>query len=199
MIVALNACGHRFPRGHRLRLSIATAYWPIIWPAPYAAAISIRTSGSSLELPVRQAGQGPAVSFERPAHGPKAPVTLIDPGVVRRLSIQNPVTGEATYVTEGVGGLFGEGILRLDEVDVQLAHSLKRELTIKDDDPLSARYVLRQTYEMGREGWRTVIEIRTQMRSDRDNFHVTGTLAARLNGELVAERQWDVTIARDWM
>ena len=199
VIVALNACGHRFPRGHRLRLSIATAYWPIIWPAPYAAAISIRTSGSSLELPVRQAGQGPAVSFERPAHGPKAPVTLIDPGVVRRLSIQNPVTGEATYVTEGVGGLFGEGILRLDEVDVQLAHSLKRELTIKDDDPLSARYVLRQTYEMGREGWRTVIEIRTQMRSDRDNFHVTGTLAARLNGELVAERQWDVTIARDWM
>lgn len=197
--VALNACGHRFPPGHRIRVSIGTAYWPIIWPAPYPAAISVDTAASTLELPVRQDNRGPQVSFEPPAHGPKTPVTVIDPGIVRRLSIQNPVTGEATYITEGIGGLFGEGILRFDEIDVQVAHTLKRELTIKDDDPLSARYVLTQTYEMGREGWRTVVDTWTQMRSDQDNFYLAGTLVARLNGEQVAERQWDVTIARDFM
>ena len=68
------------------------------------------------------------------------------------------MSGETTYVTEGIGGVFGEGILRFDAVDIQLAHSLKRELTIRDDDPLSARYVLTQSYEMGREGWRTRVE-----------------------------------------
>src|SRR5580658_5615598 len=41
--VTLNACGHRFLPGHRIRLSIATAYWPIVWPAPYPATLSIRT------------------------------------------------------------------------------------------------------------------------------------------------------------
>ena len=86
---------------------------------------------------------------------------------MRRFSAQDHVTGETTYVTEGIGGVFGEGILRFDAVDVQLAHSLKRELTIRDDDPLSARYVLTQSYEMGREGWRTRIDTRTQMHSDR--------------------------------
>ena len=197
--VTLNACGHRFAPGHRLRVSIGSAYWPIVWPAPYPARISVRTAGSALELPVRQMDRGPGVSFGEPIHGPKTPVTRIDPGVVRRFSTHDHLTGEATYVTEGIGGVFGEGILRFDEVDVQIAHSLKRVLTIKDDDPLSARYLLTQTYEMGRKGWRTVVDTRAQMRSDEANFYLSGTLTARHNGEIVAERQWDVAIARDFI
>lgn len=72
------------------------------------------------------------------------------------------------------GGLFGEGVLRFDEIDTELSHSLRRELTIRDNDPLSAKYVLTQTYEMGRDGWRIRIESRTEMRSDKDNFYLTG-------------------------
>ena len=197
--VTLNACGHRFPPGHRIRVAIGTAYWPLVWPAPYPATLSIDTAASALELPARQHNRGPQVVFDPPAHGPTTPVTVIDPGSVQRLSIQNHVTGEHTYITEGIGGLFGEGILRLEAIDLQVAHSLKRELTIRDDDPLSARYVLSQSYEMGREGWRTLINTRAEMRSDQDNFYIAGTLTARLNGELLAERQWDVTIARDLM
>jgi uncharacterized protein len=50
------------------------------------------------------------------------------------------------------------------KIDVEVPTSLKRELTIRDDDPLSARYVLTQSYElMGREGWRTVIDTRAEM------------------------------------
>ena len=195
--VVLNACGHRFPPGHRIRVSIGTAYWPIAWPAPYPATVSIDTAASAIDLPVRRAKGGAQVAFEPPAHGPTTPATVVDPGSVRRISIQNHVTGENTYITEGIGGLFGEGILRLDEIELQVAHSLKRELTIKDDDPLSARYVLTQSYEMGREGWQTLIATRAEMRSDRENFYLTGSLTARLNGEWVAERQWNVTIARD--
>ena len=195
--VRLNACGHRFLPGHRVRLSIASAYWPIVWPAPYAATLSVRTDGSALDLPVRRGGERDAVSFEPPAHGPFTPVTVVARGVLRRFSAQDHVSGETTYVTEGIGGVFGEGILHFDAVDVQLAHSLKRELTIRDDDPLSARYVLTQSYELGREGWRTRIDTRTQMRCDRAHFYLAGTLTARLDTELVAERQWDVTIPRD--
>ncbi len=35
--VQLNATGYRFLPGHRIRLSIASAYWPAIWPSPYLA------------------------------------------------------------------------------------------------------------------------------------------------------------------
>jgi uncharacterized protein len=194
--VTLNACGHRFLPDHRIRLAIASAYWPIVWPAPYAATLSVRADECALDLPVRH-GAEEVISFEPPVHGPRTSLTVIEPGVVRRFAIQDHVTGETSYVTEGIGGVFGEGILRFDAVDVEIAHSLRRELTIRDSDPLSARYLLTQSYEMGRDGWRTLVDTRAQLHSDTVNFYLSATLTARLNGELVAERKWDVAIARD--
>ena len=197
--IKLNACGHRFLPGHRVRLSIASAYWPMIWPAPYPATLTLRSGASVLILPVRQRGEGPEVRFEPPVHGPLTPITKLSPGSVRRYTVQDQVTGECTYITDAVGGVFAEGVQRFDEVDIEIGHSLKRELTIRDNDPLSARYVLTQSFEMGREGWRIKVRTRTEMHSDRDNFYVKGALFAFENGSLVAEREWDETVARDLM
>ena len=52
--MVLNACGHVFAAGHRIRLAIGTAYWPMVWPAPHAATLTIGLGASVLELPVRQ-------------------------------------------------------------------------------------------------------------------------------------------------
>jgi len=195
--VKMNVCGHRFRPGHRIRLSIATAYWPIVWPAPYRATLTIRADASGLDLPVRGSDPGSAVSFPPPVHGPRTPITKIAPGHVHRYTVQDHVSGETRYITDAVGGVFGEGVLRLDAIDVELAHSLKRELTIRDDDPLSARYRLTQSFELGREGWRTRVDTQAEMHGDRQSFYVTGTLTARLEGVVVAERRWDFTIPRD--
>jgi uncharacterized protein len=195
--IVLNACGHRFVPGHRIRLSIASAYWPMVWPAPYPAVLTVRTGESFLELPVRQRSDEPQVKFEPPVHGPLTPRTQMDPGVIRRYTVQNHVSGETTYVTEGIGGVFGEGVIRFDDIGTQVAHSLKRELTIRDADPLSAHYLLTQSFEMGRDGWRTRVNTSAEMRCDRDNFYLSCVLTAVENGEAVAERQWNETIARD--
>jgi len=195
--IKLNDCGYRFAKGHKLQLAIATAYWPMVWTSPFDATLSVSVAESALDLPVRAAGDGMPVRFEAPAHGPSTPITQVDPGSVRRWTEQDHETGINTYVTEGVGGLFGEGVLRFDEIDTELSHSLRRELTIRDNDPLSAKYVLTQTYEMGRDGWRIRIESRTEMRSDRDNFYLTGELSAFENGVAVKTKAWDERFARD--
>lgn len=193
--VKLNDCGHRFPAGHRIRIAVATGYWPTVWPAPTAATLTLRAGASHLDLPVRQGGAG--VAFEPPVRGPAAPATQLSSGTIRRYSKQDHVTGETTYVTEGIGGLFGEGILRFDEIDTMASHSLKRELTIRDDDPLSARTVLTQSYEMGREGWRILIESRSVLTADLDRWHLTTELTAKENGQVVTERAWTEDIPRD--
>jgi uncharacterized protein len=198
LAILLNDCGHRFPRGHRIRLAIASAYWPTVWPAPQSATLAIRTSGSVLELPVRQGDTGSAqVSFEPPERGRSAPMTQTGKGVLRRYTMQDHMTGETTYVTETAGGLFGEGVLRYDEIGTELSQSLKRELTIRDDDPLSARYVITQSYDMGRDGWRTSVRTRAEMRSDRENFYLAGEVVALEDGRQVAKRTWNETIPRD--
>jgi putative CocE/NonD family hydrolase len=194
--VTMNACGHRFLPGHRIRLSIATAYWPHVWPAPYAATLTIHTNGSALHLPVRRYDGAP-ISMAAPAHGPRTPITQLDPGTIKRYTVQDHVTGENRYVTEAVGGVFGEGVLRFDEIGTEVSHSITRMLSIKDDDPLSARYVLTQSFELGREGWRSRVETRAEMWSDRDTFYLSGDLTAYYNGDLVAERHWRETYHRD--
>jgi uncharacterized protein len=64
---------------------------------------------------------------------------------------------------------------------------------------LSARYTLTQSFEMGREGWRTMIKTKAQMHSDRDNFFLSGSVTAFEGDTQVAERHWSEVIARDLM
>ncbi|WP_062013736.1 CocE/NonD family hydrolase [Aureimonas sp. AU4] len=195
--VTLGDCGHRFAAGSRVRLAVATSYWPLVWPAPHAATLTLDTGASRLELPMRRRNDDASPVFPPPARGPATPVTQLDPGSVRRWSTQDHVTGETTYVTEGVGGLFGEGVLRFDETGTELSHSLRRELRIRDDDPLSARYVLEQSYEMGREGWRTRTQTRCVLTGDRERFHLTVEHAAFEGDKPVWSRRWNETIERD--
>ncbi len=107
------------------------------------------------------------------------------------------MTGVSTYVTNGEGGLFGEGAYRFDEIDTSILHDLKRNLSIGAEDPLSARYDLTQSYEMGREGWRIRIETEVSMRSTLDAFQCQATLRAFENGELARERRFCESIPRD--
>jgi hypothetical protein len=52
-IIKLNDIAHSFPAGHRIRVAISMAYWPIVWPAPEPVTLGIYTGASALELPVR--------------------------------------------------------------------------------------------------------------------------------------------------
>ncbi|MBW4024677.1 MAG: CocE/NonD family hydrolase [Proteobacteria bacterium] len=193
----LKMCGHRFAAGHRIRFALSTAYWPLLWPAPHAATITLDLAGSRFALPVRRAADERATSLSPPAHGPFAPVTQIAESRLARHVTLDSLTGEATYVTEGEGGVFGEGVLRFDEIDMTLGHGLTRRLTVAADDPLSARSVITQSYDMGREGWRIRIETEAAMTGTAERFRLTGALRAFENGTLVAERVWDEEFDRD--
>ncbi|MGA2043539.1 MAG: CocE/NonD family hydrolase [Roseiarcus sp.] len=193
----LNDCGYAFAPGHRVRLALSSAYWPLIWPSPESAALTIRLPGV-LTLPARAPRPGEApVHFAPPARGAPAPATRTASGRLTRTAALDLLTGVATYVTHGEGGLFGEGALRFDAIDTTIAHDLRRELTIGATDPLTARHVVTQSYELGREGWRIRIDTTTAMRATATDFVLEGRLRAYENGALAAERDWRETIPRD--
>jgi predicted acyl esterase len=195
----LNDCGYAFAPGHGVRLAVSSAYWPLIWPAPEAATLTLRLP-AKLTLPVRPRDPGDAaIHFEAPQSGPLAPRTRVAEGSSARRTELDLLTGMATYVTDGKGGLFGEGAHRFDDIDTIVSHDLRRELTIGADDPLSARYQLTQSYDMGREGWRIRIETETSMRATAADFVLEAKLRAYENGALAAKREWRETIARDLM
>ena len=195
--LGLKMCGHRFRAGHRLRVALSTAYWPLIWPSPVAATLTLRLPACRLLLPVRPIDPAEApIAFPPPAHGPHAPVSLLRPGRLERTVSYDAVTGLCTHIIRGEGGLFGEGVHRFNEIDTTVDHGMLRTLTI-GADPLSARDAIEQHYEMGRDGWRIRIETRTVLTSDATHFIVEGSLRVLENGALVRERDWHERILRD--
>ncbi len=49
--IQLDDAGSVFPAGHKVRLAISTAYWPMIWPSPETA--TVRIFAGTLDLPHR--------------------------------------------------------------------------------------------------------------------------------------------------
>ncbi len=192
--ITLKMCGHRVPAGHRLRLAVSTALWPLVWPAPDDATLTLLSGGCRLLFPVRRGG-GPAVHFAPPRHGPAAPTTrLAEGGASRRVTV-DPVGGTATVVSDAVGGLFGEGALRFDAIGTEVSHDLTRTMTI-GRDPLAAETRIVQRYAMGRDGWRIRVETETAMRGDAECFIIEGELRAYEGDALVRTRMWCERVPR---
>ncbi|MBU9826610.1 CocE/NonD family hydrolase [Rahnella perminowiae] len=194
--VQLDGIAHRFATGHRMRLSLATTFWPMIWPMPEAATLTLDLHSAQLSLPV--CGQPVSVDgpIREPQSAPLTPQTVLSPGRVDRNITYDFLTDSWTSVTHGVGGVFGEGIYRFDDIDTTVDHSLRRELTVSNSDPLSARYLLTQTMKMGREGWWMEAEITLELRSDLTHFIVSGDMVVSLNGEEEFTKYWHERIAR---
>jgi putative CocE/NonD family hydrolase len=196
--IKLNDCGYAYDVGHRIRIALSSAYWPLIWPSPSAATLTISTKESSLLLPVRTpCAEDAQVCFELPAHGPFIPISQIDKGMMVRTHQLDSTNQTATYITDAKGGIFGEGILRFDDIDITVSHNLKRELTINKDDPLTANFVLTQTYSVGRPDWDIRVESWVKMTSTESDFLLTGSLKVFENGKECAQKAYEETIPRD--
>jgi uncharacterized protein len=58
-----------FPRGHRIRLAVSNALWPMIWPTPYAMTTTVQVggdNGSRLTLPLVPPSMYAAPQFAPP-------------------------------------------------------------------------------------------------------------------------------------
>ncbi|MGO7580683.1 CocE/NonD family hydrolase C-terminal non-catalytic domain-containing protein, partial [Rhizobium ruizarguesonis] len=56
----------RFRKGHRIRLSLSTAYWPMILPPPYDEGIEVDIAALGLGLPML--GEHQRIDIKEPAN-----------------------------------------------------------------------------------------------------------------------------------
>jgi uncharacterized protein len=194
----LNDCGFAIPQGFRIRLGLSTACWPMIWPSPDLAALTVRTGRSRLRLPVRAPqNEDSLINFDPPERGRRAPVAIVKPGAARREFALDLVNDVATFRIIGEGGLFGEGVQRFLETGAALSHDMTRAFFIAGDDPLSARSVVRQNYAVDQPGLEARIETEIGLSCDATHFRIAGRLDVHENGAQFATRHFDERIARD--
>jgi hypothetical protein len=169
------------------------------WPSPQPVIAAIQAGASHLVLPVRppRAEDAGLPPLPLPESAPPMPATRVRDGRFSRTVTLDLATGECCQTVRGEGGLFGEGVLRLDEIGTTLDHSLTRETRIRPDDPLSARIAIDQRYAMGRPDWSIVIETRTAMSATAETFELTGEFDAYEGSTRVFSTNWRESIPRD--
>ena len=187
-----------FPEGHRIRLSISNAQWPMLWPTPYpmTTSLALGDGGSHLLLPVVPGGKRPAPGFREPVDYPGLPgFETLDTGTSSGYgeisSIdRNPQTGEATALATNSGGTrYPWGTYEYRETIEHRA---------KDDEP--AKAALRGTHgvEVTLDDRVLRWEGELTFSSDRENFYYDYTRRLFEDGELLREKNWTETIPRDF-
>lgn len=188
----LDQIAYRIPAGHRIRVSISTAYWPLIWPSPETTQINI--SQGSIALPQRPTQGGDEVSFLAPESATPWNTEVIRPeNHIRRHEV-DMVTGIQSLVIEDD---FGE---QRDADHGLIKGGIARERwDIHPNDPLSARGACDWESKLERDG--IVLRTRTQctMKSDATNFHLTAKIEAWENDTLIYTREESDAIPRDHM
>ncbi|MFC3616596.1 CocE/NonD family hydrolase [Lutimaribacter marinistellae] len=201
--VPLHGIGCRVLAGHRIVVQLASAYWPILWPAPEPVTLTLAPGTSTLHLPVRtDATDAPAL---RPLPEPdkpiaKRPVTRVRDGAMERSVHTDLTTGEITHRFFLDGGVFGPvGDMRLDEIGTVLSDISDRRYTIRADDPLSARATMEQTASFTRDDWQARIHCFAEQTASATEFHLLSRVTCWSGEELIFERERTFAIPRNGM
>jgi hypothetical protein len=171
----LNDLGQRLLPGSRLRLALSTNYWPILWPAPEPATLTLHPADCRLELPVRPAGTGdgsprPFAPAEAAAN---VPFTRLRAGRRQRSVLEEATTGRTTVTIDRDGGSW-----RLDEHGLVIDGAGVERFVQVEGDPLSASAEIEWRYVMRRGDWEISTVSRTRLTGDRERFHIAVTLDA---------------------
>ena len=188
--VPLNLMAHRFKSGHRIRVAVSESLWPLVWPSPQPATLTLMTGASSLTLPVRPPRHAepaftiPLLPGAAPASLGEGTVTISAPDPDGRISIDRTWPDIASVVP-GTGTTFSSGWRRW-----HLEVSEKRANSCRWQGDFIERFE--------RSGWGvSTLLAQYQLTSTGQAFHLRESLRAMHEGTVFFERQWDHAIKRD--
>ena len=191
--ISLNHCAYRFLPGHRIRVAISTAYWPMIMPSPYRVnATVVLGEYSFLTLPVRL--DESALKVDEPTDPDPLPKYRNHrPADHRRVVEKDLQAGVTRY------RVFDDtGEDEIPDHGMRLRHTHEECWSIKPDDPLSATATSTYSCFMQRDDWQIRTVSISNLRCDRERYYLDAKVLAYEDDKLVNERSWERVIDRDW-
>ncbi len=194
--IELHVTSWVFPKGHRIRLAISNALWPMIWPTPYSMTTSLRLGGadaSRLELSIV-----PAEAAARPTFDAIANETIPASEVEWSGETWPPQTWTVTHdLLTGTThvfwagddqGKFSFGVMKDHE-------QMSYEVTDANPAVSSIHGEAFTSVDMANRAlvWSVVLSLK----SDEKNFYYHFERKLTENGREIREKKWDETIPRD--
>lgn len=193
---ALNECAHRLRAGHRLRLALSTSYWPIVWPSPELATVTLLLSRSALQLPVRSVTE----EIEPNNPGPAIEYPTLESKQVRPTvgTSERRILGDGTVVLETFDD-FGQ--TENPTHGLVVGSNVHETYSIHPDDPASAKFGAKWRFTFERGDWRVAIHTEQTVACDPKTFHLHRKISAfEGSGEVqVFSRDWSEIVDRTFV
>ena len=186
--IELDHIAYALPKGHKLRLSLSNAYWPLIWPEPDSAEIEILEG--TLSLPIRKRSHNEWVFPEPITAIPWKHKNIRKPSNKREI-VSDCATGTTKVI---VSDDFGSNIDL--ENDLVISSKAREEWSIHPDEPLSAYGKTHWTEERSRGEWSIKTETYSKMTSDNNYFYLEAKIEAYENDEIIYKRDMKKKIKR---
>ncbi|NGO15188.1 CocE/NonD family hydrolase [Streptomyces sp. HC44] len=193
--VPLNGVAQDFPPGHRIRLSLSTSYWPLAWPPPQPARLSVFTGASRLLLPVRPAAEPQETTlrpFDEPEGTPPITATQVRPGEERWTVSRNLVDyhSELQVVKDS-------GVVRFEDHGLEVGRHVHQRYVWVGDDFESVWGEVESTMTFRRGDWHVRTVTRTVLSCSSREFRLHAQLDGYEGYRRAYSRNWHHTIPRD--
>ncbi|MEU0173725.1 CocE/NonD family hydrolase [Streptomyces massasporeus] len=193
--IPLNGVAQAFPPGHRIRLSLSTSYWPLAWPAPKPALLSVHEHSSTLTLPVRpveEPDEVPSSPFGEPEGTPPLAMTQVTPPE-ERWDVKRDLID---YRSE-LDIVKDRGTVRFEDIGLEAGRRARERYTAVADDFTSVGGETTWTMRFRRDDWDARVVTRTRLTCDETDFFVDATLDAYEADRRVFSRTWNEKVPRD--
>jgi len=190
---ALKNAGHRFSAGHRIRLAVSAAYWPIVHPSPQPVTLTLTPGAGSLTLPLRSPSEEDGQLSDLPPAESAAVAASWQqtPPRCEPLAVERDVASGRVTVRKGSD----TGMVKLADGWI-FGEEIRREQSITDDRTDSVRYEYWTTMRFQRDDWRARTVTHSLMTSDATHFHIKADLDAFEGDTPVFSRTWLRAIPR---
>jgi predicted acyl esterase len=187
----LHATSWVFPRGHRIRLAVSNAMWPMIWPTPGQATAAVRVGDGAtcVRLPVvpAETGDGPA----RPAPQFPRPAPTEQPEGVRHWGEMLPVRWTVCRDEDGTATASWRGTSGTDFPWGRVVDEEYLRYEVNDGRPAAASAHGEARTEVHLPGRLLVASSTLDLGGDEAALRYRFRRELRCNGELVRERSWE--------
>jgi putative CocE/NonD family hydrolase len=194
--VKLNYAAHCFKKGHRLRIAVSSSYWPLAWPSPEPAEITIYTDNSVIFIPEIDTSEAKNTVFDPPPSDlvPDKSIELKEPAyrswnvnynLASNQNSLNVINKEETFFIKDKELEFGSTAFE------------KYSYTNNSYDSLKAEMETRRSFK--RKEDEIYIITKTVMKSDKKNFMIKADLDAYKNETRIYTKTWDENIPRDFI
>ena len=192
MRIKLDDIAYRLPAGHKLRVSISTSYFPMMWPAPENVKLTVYAGASELHLPLRKnLGMEKQVTFAAPEAAKPVDLKHVKPASNKREVTVNPKTGETRLE---IVDDFGTQVIM--PLNLTLWAVARENYSILPDDPLSARMETHWTEGRKRGKWAVHTETHGRLTCTKTHWIVWGKIEAFEGRKKVFSKEFNEEIPR---